>query len=238
MLVAGIAGIATAGEIKFRTRNDLSSNFDVKNLSGAFAVTAPAKGSPPALVFTGPKNVTAVLVRRSPTGGAPDAGGPATPVTAEFQMTAAGTSFGVIVHGTSDHQDGYLVLVNTYPKNGGTIRVFRTPVWPQQQQAMKLLAQKPVRVELNQWLRLTVNSADSAGEGPVLRVRLAPADGGSAKPAELAAEDPGAPLPASGGVALRFYSSEEGTKTLVRSLSVGPPAAAKKPAGDGRKKGA
>jgi hypothetical protein len=116
------------------------------------------------------------------------------------------------------------VLVNAYG-NGGTIRVFRAPVWPQRQD-MTLLGQKHVPVEIGKWLRLTVNTAATDAGGMRIEARLAPVEGEGAKPAELNVEETHEPL-APGLTALRFYSVDEGNKTLVRSLSIGPATAPK-----------
>jgi hypothetical protein len=145
-------------------------------------------------------------------------------------MTAANTSFGVIVHGARDLSDGYLVLVNAYGERGGSIRIFRAPVWPQRTD-MRLIAQRSVTVERGIWLRLGISTSGSDAKRATFHVRLSPADGVDAaapKGQELTGEDTDSPLPGPGVTGIRFFSADPGNKTFLRSLSIAAHAPAPK----------
>jgi hypothetical protein len=216
-----ITATVSAAEVKFTSADALAKNFDVKAKPDSLKVergdAADADGAAAAasLVFTAPKNLTIVALY-TPGGRATKS--PADQVESTFRLQP-GTSFGVIVRGSADNTDGYLVLVNAFPKNGAMLRVFRSTVWPQKQLA-EPIGQKNFQLDPEQWQTLTV-SCRNGGDGAVtIDAQVKAADGSAGKTTKLSADDKNNPLTNPGRLGLRFFGNEDGSIVRVRSLSV------------------
>lgn len=208
-----LVAVATAADVKFDSPDALKQ-LDLKNKPDSVLVNEVAGEK--ALTFSAPRQVSVVGFL---TDGGKNVVSAAGPVATEFKFLAPATSIGLIVRATPDSKDSYTVLVNSYPKNGGTIRVFRTSAWPQKNlQNVQPLVNKYCSLPLDKWLKLTVTVANTDAGAVEVTAAVSDADSGKAI-AKAVAADSESPLKDPGSVALRLYGSEDYAQIRVRSLS-------------------
>lgn len=148
-------------------------------------------------------------------------------ITLEFRITGPG-SFGVQWRAEQPQSSGYLFLLNQWPNQRGTARIFNTRMLPPSgQMEDDLLEKKELgRFSGTNWHRLELTSATVA-EGVEIAVRLMEIEGNH-EVANWKVVDRRYPLEVPGVMALRFFLNPEGEGDVgepmieVRQFAVEP----------------